>query len=164
MPQWQRLTCLPLVWSNLNFSTAWSDPNFSTSLSDPNFSTPWSELNSMAGNSNLRPNCRSSIVCLHGPKSTPNFNCLPQCQKPQLCAYMAQSQLPTDPFSKSSNSQDHRFEIWRHSHSSLISYLGFIMTIMIVISFAREHKIVPKVCTWTKSRIVQSPTKVNDKI
>ena len=30
-----------------------------------------------------------------------------------------------------------------YSHSSLISYLGFIMTIVIIISFARERKTVP---------------------
>ena len=81
----------------------------------------------------------------------------------ELSAYMAQSQLPTL-FSKSSNSQDHCFQAWRHSHSSPISYLGFIMTIVIVISFAHERKLYPMLCTWTKSRIVQSPTKLNDKI
>ena len=64
----------------------------------------------------------------------------------QLSAYMVQSQLPTDSFSKSSNSQDHRFQAWRHPHSSLITYLEFIMTIVIVISFAHERKTVPNVC------------------
>ena len=57
-------------------------------------------------------------VGLHRPKSTPNSS-----------------------FSKSSNFQDHRFRAWRHSHSSLIYYLGFIMTIVIVISFAHERKL-----------------------
>ena len=46
-------------------------------------------------------------------------------------------------FSKSLNSQDHHFRAWRHPHSSLISCLGFIMTIVIVISFARERKTAP---------------------
>ena len=59
-------------------------------------------------------------VCLHGPKSPPN-----------------------DSFSKSSHPQDHRFRAWRHSHSSPISSLGFIMTIVIVISFARDRKLYP---------------------
>ena len=59
---------------------------------------------------------------------------------------MVQSQLPTDSFSKSSNSQDHRFRPWRVSHSSPIPYPGFIMTIVTVISFARERKTVPNVC------------------
>ena len=35
---------------------------------------------------------------------------------------------PTDVFPKSLNSQDHLFWVWRHSHSSLISCLGFIIT------------------------------------
>ena len=59
---------------------------------------------------------------------------------------MAQSQLPTDSFSKSLNSQDHRLPAWRHSHSCLISYLGFIMTIVVAIFFAGERKTVPNVC------------------
>ena len=64
----------------------------------------------------------------------------------QLSTYMLHSQLPTDSFSKSSISQAHHFRTWRHSHSSLISYLGFIMIIVIVISFARGRKTVPNVC------------------
>ena len=59
----------------------------------------------------------------------------------QLSAYMAQSQLPTVSFSKSSNSQDHCFWAWRNSHSSPISYLRFIMKIVIVISFVHERKL-----------------------
>ena len=47
---------------------------------------------------------------------------------------------------------------------TLFSYLGFIMTIVTVISFVHERKLYPMLCTWTKSRIVQSPTKLNDKI
>ena len=93
-----------------------------------------------------------------------NFICLPQWQTTQLSAYMVQSQLPTDTFSKSSNSQDHRFRAWRRSRYSLISYLGFIMTIVIVISFVHERKLYPMLCTWTKRRIVQSSIKLNDNI
>ena len=107
------------------------------SLSELNFSTSWSD---------------------------PNFNCLPQWQTTQLSAYIVQSQLPTDSFSKSSNSQDHRFWAWCQSHSSLVSYLGFIMLIVIVISFLRERKLYLMLYTWTKSWIVQSPTKLNYKI
>ena len=92
----------------------------------------------------------TSTVCLNGRKP----NCLSTWPK-------VNSQLT---FSKSSNSQDHRFRAWRHSHSSFISYLGFIMTIVIAISFARERKLYPMLFTWTKNRIVQSPTKLNDKI
>ena len=69
----------------------------------------------------------------------------------------AQIQLSTDSFSKSSNSQDH--------HSNLISCLGFIMTMVIVISFAHERKTVPNdYAPELLTRIVQSPTKLNDKI
>ena len=103
-----------------------------------------------------------------GPISTswsdPNFNCLPLRQTTQLYAYIVQSQLLTNPFSKSSNSQDYHFRAWCHSHSNLVSHLGFIMTIVIVIYFARERKLYPMLCTWTKSRIAQNPTKLNDKI
>ena len=45
-----------------------------------------------------------------------------------------------------SNSQDNIFRAWRHPHSSLISSLGFIITIVIVISLARERKTVPNDC------------------
>ena len=42
---------------------------------------------------------------------------------------------------------------------------GFIMTMVIVISFAREHKTVPNdYAPELLTRIVQSPTKLNDKI
>ena len=85
---------------------------------NPNFSTPWSEL---------------------------NFYCLPLKQTTQLSAYIVHSQLPTDSFWKSSNPQDHRFRVC-HSLSSPIFYLGFIMTIVIVMSFAHERKTVPNDC------------------
>ena len=62
--------------------TPWPDFNFSASLSELNFSTLLSD---------------------------PNFNRLPQWQINQLSVYMAQSQLPTDSFSKSSTSQDRCF-------------------------------------------------------
>ena len=83
----------------------------------------------------------NTTVCLHSPKSTPKWLF---------------------------------FKILKFSGSSLpsktsftlqpISYLGFIMTIVIVISFAYERKLYPMLCGWTKSWIVQSPTKLNDKI
>ena len=56
--------------------------------------------------------------------SDPNFNCLPLRWTTQLSAYTAQSQLTTESFSKSSNSQDHCFLAWRHSHSSLFPIWG----------------------------------------
>ena len=87
-------------------------------------------------NITVRPNFSTSW-------SDPNFNCLPLRQTTQLSAYMAPKSTPNWRFSKSSNSQDHCFQAWCHSHFSLISYLGFIMTIVIVISFAHKHKLYP---------------------
>ena len=49
---------------------------------------------------------------------------------------------PTD-FFKIPKFSAHRFRAWRHSHSSLISYLGFIMTIVIIISSVRERRLYP---------------------
>ena len=50
--------------------------------------------------------------------------------------------ISTDSFSKSSYSQGQLFWAWRHPHSSSISclFFFFILTMVIVISFAREHK------------------------
>ena len=64
----------------------------------------------------------------------------------QLPACMVQCQPSTDSFSKTSNSQDHLCRAWRHQHSSPISCLGFIMTIVVVISFAWERKTVSNDC------------------
>ena len=88
-----------------------------------------------------------------------NFNCLPLRQTTQLSAYIVQLS-----FSKSSNSQDHHFWAWHHPHSSPISHRGPFMTTVTATSSACERKLYPMLCTWTKSRIVQSPTKLNDKI
>ena len=56
---------------------------------------------------------------LHNIIDGPNFwQCLSQWQTTQLSAHIVQSQLLTTSFSKSSDSQDHRFRVWRHSHSS----------------------------------------------
>ena len=49
----------------------------------------------------------------------------------------------TDVFFKISKFSAHRFRAWCNSHSRHISYLGFIMTIMIVISSAHERKLYP---------------------
>ena len=47
----------------------------------------------------------------------------------------------------------------------LISCLGFIMTMVIDISFAHERKTVPNdYAPELLTRIVQSPTKLNDKM
>ena len=50
-------------------------------------------------------------------------------------------------------------------HSQFISCLGFIMTMVIVISFARDRKTAPNdYAAELLTRIVQRPTKLNDKI
>ena len=95
--------------------------------------------------------------------SNPNFNWLPQWQTSQLSAYIVQNQLPIL-----------FFKIFQFSGPSLpgmtsftlqlIFYLGFIRTIVIVISFAHECKLYLMLCTWSKRRIDQSPTKLNNKI
>ena len=78
---------------------------------------------------------------------------------------VAQIQLSIDSFSKSSNSQDLLSRAWRHPHSSPISFLGFIMTMVIAVSFAHERKTVPKdYAPELLTQIVQGPTKLNDKI
>ena len=132
------------------------------------------QLDCMAENSIFQPSAsmaNNPIVCLYGPKSTFNtrlhgreHNSLCHNGRDKIISCLAHSQLQTDSFSKSSNSRDHRFRAWHHSHSSPIFYLRFIMTIVIVISFAHECKLYPVLCTWSKSRIVQSPIKVNNPI
>ena len=52
-------------------------------------------------------------------------------------------EYPTDVFFKIFKFSAHCFRAWRHSQSSLIFYLGFIMTIVIVISSMRERKLYP---------------------
>ena len=61
-------------------------------------------------------------VCLHRPKSTFNWRIF---QNLQILSTIA----------------------WRYSHSSPISYLGFIMTMVTVISFAHERKLYRMLCT-----------------
>ena len=90
--------------------------------------------------SSLRPNGRNSTIVFHGLISTAEFL-------------------------KSSNSQDHLYRSWRHPHSRPIFCLGFIMTRVIFISFVHERKTVPNgYAPELLTRIVQSPTKLNDKI
>ena len=69
------------------------------------------------------------------------------------------------PFSKSSNSQDHLFQAWRQPPSSPISCLE--------VSYDKWWLSYPLrasvnctnwLCTWTETRMIQSPTKLNDKV
>ena len=61
----------------------------------------------------------------------------------QSSTYMVQCQLSTAVIFKILIFSDHLFWAWRHPHSSHISYLGFIMTMVIVISFMCESKLYP---------------------
>ena len=87
------------------------------------------KLNSMVGN---------SIVCLHGPTPTSQHH-------GQTLTSLHHGRNSTKSFSKAS----YPFWAWRHPYSSHISSLGFIMTMVIVISFARVCKLYPMLCTWT---------------
>ena len=110
------------------------------------------------------PNAQRILWCLRSPPvEIRKLNSSTEWPNPQLLDF--QSQLPTDSFSKSSYFQDHLFRAWHHPHSSHISCLGFIMTLVIVISFACERKTVPNdYAPELLTQIVQSPTKLNDKI
>ena len=89
------------------------------------------KLNSRVENSILCPNGRKSIVYPHGPISN--------LQLPQLLNIMVGAQLNL--FSKSSKFSAHLFWAWRHPHSCPIFCMVFIMTMVIVLSFAHERKL-----------------------
>ena len=73
---------------------------------------------------------------------------------------LAQVQISTNCFfQKSPNFPAHCFRAWRHSHPSLISYLGLLLWHLWL-----SHPPCASVNTCTKSRIVQSLTKPNDEI
>ena len=139
-----------------------------TACSDPNFSTSWSELNfSTVCINGRQPNCLSTWANV-------NFQTLnSMAENSVLYAIMAETKLsPTWPPVNSQLTLFQNLQILgtiASEHDVIhtpnhISYLGFIMTIVIVISFACKCKPYLILCTWTKSRIVQSPTKLNDNI
>ena len=105
-------------------------------------------------------------ISIHLRRSRPEkLNCRRNDRKLNSLPQWSNLNFSTDSFSKSSNSQDHLFWAWHHLHSSLISCLEFIMTMVIVISFAHERKTIPNDYTPEfLTRIVQSPTKLNDTI
>ena len=83
----------------------------------------------------------------------------------QLSACMVQIQSTTAVFFKILKFSAHLFWPWHYQHSSLISCQGFIMKMVIVLSFAQERKTVPNGYTpGLITRTVQSPFKLNDKI
>ena len=64
--------------------------------------------------------------------------------KPSVCCWLSIRHLVSNwLFFKIPKISAHRFRTWRHSHSSPISYLGFIMTIVIVISSTRKRRLYP---------------------
>ena len=125
------------------------DPKIPTisSTAQIQLSTEWQRTQSSASmvQSQLPTLCldgRNSTVCLHGPISTLNwlFFKILKFSRPSLLGMTSSTLQP-------------------------ISCLGFIMTLVIVISFARERKTVPNdYAPELFTRIVQSPTKLNDKI
>ena len=77
----------------------------------------------------------------------------------------AQSRISTDVFFKITKFLAHRFRAWRHSHPNHISYLGFLLWhLWLSYPLRANMNCTQWVCICTDSRIVQSPTKPNDKI
>ena len=73
---------------------------------------------------------------------------------------LTQNQISTNSFfQKSLKFPTLHFRAWRHSHPSLISYLGILLWHLWL-----SYSLRASVNTGTKSRIVQSSTKPNDKI
>ena len=72
---------------------------------------------------------------------------------------LAQVQISTDSFFQKSKFPVHRFRAWRQSHPSLIAYLRLLLWHLWL-----SHPPRTSVNTCTKSWIVQSLTKPNDKI
>ena len=96
---------------------------------NPNYIFSGREFNSLC------PNGKDSVVCLTS--------------KTQLSAWRQRLSCQLTWFFKILKFSAHLFWAWRHPHSSFISCLGFIMTMVIVISFAHERKLYPMLCTWT---------------
>ena len=97
----------------------------------------------------------TSTVRLYSPSRLPT-RLVPIRQPTRLLL----SKNPTDAFFKISNFSAHRFRSWCHSHSSPISYLALWLSYPLRASVNCAQCL----CTWTKSRIVRSPNKLNDKI
>ena len=78
---------------------------------------------------------------------------------------LVQSRISTNVFFKITKFSAHHFQAWCHSHPSPISYLGFLLWhLWLSYPLRASVNCTQCVCTCTKSWIVQSPTKPNDKI
>ena len=106
------------------------------------------------------PQCMADLVMFKIWKTQLHLSTV----KMQLLDSMVQSQSMS--FSKSSNSQEHLFWAWHHPHSSAISCLRvYYDEWWLSYPLARKHNCTKWLCTRTEeTRIVQSPTKLNDKI
>ena len=98
-----------------------------------------------------------------GPKNTTTSSILNCMTKSTICLHGPMSTIKLL-FFKNLQISDQLFQSWRHLHSSPISSIGFIMTVVIVISFVDERKTTQWLCTWTNIQIVLSLTKLNGKI
>ena len=77
----------------------------------------------------------------------------------------AQSEISTNVFFKVIKFSANRFRAWRHSHPSPIYYVGFFLWhLWLSYLLCASVNCTQCVSTSTKSRIVESPTKPNDKI
>ena len=76
-----------------------------------------------------------------------------------------QSRILTCVFFKIAKFSTHRFRAWRYSHTSPIFYLGFLLW-HLWLSYPQRASVncTQCMCTCTNTRILQSPTKPNDKI
>ena len=77
----------------------------------------------------------------------------------------AQSQISTNVLFKITKFSAYCFRAWHHLHPSPIFYLGFLWWhLWLSYPLRASVNCTQCVCTCTKSRIIQSPTKPNDKI
>ena len=105
---------------------------------------------------------RLTLVFRHEERDTQFLLCWLNYLTPQTrCASCspALSRISTNCFFKITKFSAHCFRAWRHSHPSPIFSLGFLLWHLWM-----SYPLWTNVNTGTKSRIVQSPTKLNDKI
>ena len=119
------------IWTSVVVSTSYDDNHYTTGtiLSDPT-----NVLRILpVGRDPKNPTTSSMVkIQLSTSKSMAGI---------QFSACMIQFQSSTDSF-KIHKFSAHLFWVWHHPHSSLISCLGFIMSMVIVISFSHERKTV----------------------
>ena len=149
-PTHSMLTKLPFAWSDPNFPTPYSDSTSqpSASMADNptvcphgpksafQLSTPWQRTQSFI------PQWQRQNCLLPGPQSTPNWLCF---KKLQILRTIA-----------SGHNVIHtpaQFPIW-----------GLLWQLWLSYPLRTSVNCTQYLCTWIKSRIVQSPTKLNDKI